>query len=255
MLGLLCELLMVSPDTATTVVTRRSWSGRDAAACGGVLLPADHPVVPCLAVPACFSGRSAVASGFRRNGDNASAAQSTTALLCHTRSGLHINYTATDDRVISNFSRCHDPVWRMDALEFMIYPGVLTADPGGNYTEIDVGPQNALWAGHICNPSGVAPLRNLTVPISCTTSGIQWSANTVAGGWKADLFVPWAVISSGTGSAMHSGKHQRVWRANLARFDTPAGAVVHEQSAWSPTLSSSFHVPHRFGILVIDSSW
>ena len=88
------------------------------------------------------------------------------------RSGhRRVAYTATDDNTYSNYVRppllplsldpnhhgsdpptrllpplslqtkCHDPVWQDDALELMLYPGALTADPTGNYTEIDLGPK------------------------------------------------------------------------------------------------------------------
>lgn len=37
--------------------------------------------------------------------------------------------TATDDNVISRYSKCHDTVWMDDALEFMVYPHATSADP------------------------------------------------------------------------------------------------------------------------------
>lgn len=122
---------------------------REAASCAG-LLPLNHsgtrPPVPCTLVPTCSSVRPAGALGFRLLGDGGEAQQHTSALLCHTPTGLHISYTAVDNNIASNFSRCQDPVWRMDALEFMIYPGAMSADPGGNYSEIDLSPNASLQA-------------------------------------------------------------------------------------------------------------
>jgi hypothetical protein len=225
------------PPPSPAVESDWRWRQREQLACRGVL-PANHSAVPCLLVPACSSGEWGVASGFRRNGDNSSAAQSTRALLCHDFRGLLIEYTAIDNAVASNFSHCQDHVWQMDALELMIYPGALSADPGGNYSEIDLSPHNALWAGRIQNPTGFAPLRNLTVPIPCYESGIRWSANVTESGWNASLSIPWAVVSHPDHSAVRAaakgrdgggvigaaGKMPgagRIWRANLARFDTP----------------------------------
>ena len=68
--------------------------------------------------------------------------------------------------------------------------------------------------------------------------------------------MPWQLVShpfSAQGEAA-PGPPTRIWRANFARFDTPRGAPAHEQTAWSPTLSGSFHVPHRFGVLVLDDA-
>ena len=48
-------------------------------------------------------------------------------------------------QVYTRYSSCHDTVWMDDALEFMVYPHADSADPAGNYTEIDLSPRNALW--------------------------------------------------------------------------------------------------------------
>ena len=121
---------------------RRTWRQREAMACRGVL-PVNHstPPVPCLLVPTCASGSHATASDFRRNDGVGRAAQQTAALVCYDALGLSIIYSATDDNVESNSSHCHDHVWSADALEFMVYPGAMSADPGGNYSELDLSPK------------------------------------------------------------------------------------------------------------------
>jgi hypothetical protein len=118
------------------------WQQREATACRGVL-PVNHstPPVPCLLVPTCASGSYATAFDFRRNDGGGRAAQQTAALVCYDALGLSIIYSATDDNVESNSSHCHDHVWNADALEFMVYPGAMSADPGGNYSELDLSPK------------------------------------------------------------------------------------------------------------------
>ena len=51
----------------------------------------------------------------------------------------------------------------------------------------------------------------------------------------------------------------RVWRANLYRTDKAAGQASQELSAWSPIgekgvpAAVSFHVPHKFGVFILDN--
>ena len=241
------------PFQSASQVDSHSWRRREDTACQGAL-PANHTPVPCLLVPTCESGTFAAAFDFGLVDGSGPAKQPTTVLVCHDPVGLSIVYSATDDNVESNFSSCQDHVWEADALEFMIYPGSMSADPGGNYSELDLSPHGALWAGRIHNPSGVDPLRNTTIPIPCNSSGIRWSAAIDKAGWGATLFVPWQLVSHpfSVQGEVAPGPPTRIWRANFARFDTPRGAPAHEQTAWSPTLSGSFHVPHRFGVLVLD---
>jgi hypothetical protein len=91
------------------------------------------------------------------------------------------------------------------------------------------------WGGHIRNPSGAAPLRNITVPIPCDGSGIRWSAATDATGWGATLFVPWALVAhpfSPAEKGQREGPPTRIWRANFARFDTPRVRALLRRPWW-----------------------
>ena len=94
----------------------------------------------------------------------------------------------------------------------------------GNYTEIDLSPHNALWAGHIHNPTGTYPVVNSsnpalnTVNISCTTSGVASSAKITPTGWVATLFVPFRLV----GHPLYTQEDIRrdvpppaIWRANV----------------------------------------
>eukprot|EP00656_Telonema_subtile_P029477 TRINITY_DN3260_c0_g1_i2.p1 TRINITY_DN3260_c0_g1~~TRINITY_DN3260_c0_g1_i2.p1 ORF type:complete len:217 (-),score=13.96 TRINITY_DN3260_c0_g1_i2:141-791(-) len=176
------------------------------------------------------------------------AAQFTRAFVCHNSSGFVISYEATDDNIYGNLSKCHDHVWEADALEFMIYPGATSADPGGNYTELDVGAQGGFWGGAISNPTGTAP--SGTVLLECDAFGLSSSAQITASGWAANLFVPFELIQQ------HEPTVPEVWRANLYRTDVPEGQSAQEFLAWSPTLTSTpdFHVPARFGMWILCSA-
>ena len=47
-----------------------------------------------------------------------------------------------------------------------------------------------------------------------------------------------------------------MWRVNFYRYSYPDGPNAafdnYELNAWSPTHGPSFHVPNRFGVIVLD---
>eukprot|EP00658_Telonema_sp_P-2_P051404 TRINITY_DN3945_c0_g1_i2.p1 TRINITY_DN3945_c0_g1~~TRINITY_DN3945_c0_g1_i2.p1 ORF type:complete len:143 (-),score=20.57 TRINITY_DN3945_c0_g1_i2:341-769(-) len=124
----------------------------------------------------------------------------------------------------------------------------MSSDPGGNYTELDVGAQAGFWAGAIHNPTGHAP--SGTRLLDCNSSGLSSSAEITASGWSAELYVPFALVQQ------ELKETPSVWRANFYRTDKPEGSAVQEFSAWSPTMASppNFHVPSRFGVLILCSA-
>ena len=142
MAALAAALLSVAAASSATLLVREQnegWTAKEHDACTGVL-PASHPAVPCLLIPKCSSGSYAAAVPYVQANGNGSAIQGTSALICFTPDELKLLYVATDDDVYSQYTQCHDPVWQDDALELMLFPGALAADPAGNYTEIDISP-------------------------------------------------------------------------------------------------------------------
>eukprot|EP01012_Entosiphon_sulcatum_P066231 TRINITY_DN95359_c0_g1_i1.p1 TRINITY_DN95359_c0_g1~~TRINITY_DN95359_c0_g1_i1.p1 ORF type:complete len:231 (-),score=33.50 TRINITY_DN95359_c0_g1_i1:2-673(-) len=200
-------------------------------------LPPPHDPVPCLEVPQCRA-TFAVIDGYVKSDGSGPAQQNTRVQICYDSSYLHIAYVATDNNPYTRYSECADPVWNDDALELMIAPGL--QDPV-NYTEIDLSPKNALWGGHIFNPSGKTPQNTTMIP--CTTPGLQWHARIEDPGWTAVLTVPLPLIG-GSGTTPY-------WRANFYRTDQAKDAPQREFSAWSATRASppNFHIPAFFGVL------
>ena len=53
-----------------------------------------------------------------------------------------------------------------------------------------------------------------------------------------------------------TGVPRHVWRVNFYRYSYPDGPNAafdnYELNAWSPTHGPSFHVPNRFGVIVLD---
>ncbi len=75
--------------------------------------------------------------------------------------------------------------------------------------------------------------------------GLRTFVRTHAGGWSAELAIPFASV---TNSPPRAGSR---WRANFCRIDRPSreGSLPRELTAWSPPLRANFHTPERFGVI------
>ena len=75
--------------------------------------------------------------------------------------------------------------------------------------------------------------------------GLRTLVRMHAGGWSAELAIPFASV---TNSPPRAGSR---WRANFCRIDRPSrdGTLPRELTAWSPPLRASFHTPERFGVI------
>ena len=67
--------------------------------------------------------------------------------------------------------------------------------------------------------------------------------------------MPWEMFPAEY-SPSGDGKPWSVWRMNFYRYSYPDGPDKsydnYELNAWSSTHSGSFHVPSRFGVVVLD---
>ncbi len=219
--------------------------------CDDIKFPTQHhPAVPCLKVPHCADGGVKTAPYVLSDGSGP-AIQATVAEICYSNTGFTVSYSATDNNVYSKYPNCHDQVWEDDALEFMIYPGLVSADPIGNYTELDISPKSGFWAGAIHNPSGFHPVNTTLLPCNEVT----YHATLSATGWAATLHVPFSVINYG-GGYLHGRHTPQIWRANFYRTDRSKGSTEQEFSAWSANGADppNFHIPRYFGILILETA-
>ena len=81
--------------------------------------------------------------------------------------------------------------------------------------------------------------------IAWDCDGLRTLVRAHAGGWSAELAIPFASV---TNLPPRAGSQ---WRANFCRIDRPSrdGSLPRELTAWSPPLRASFHTPERFGVI------
>ncbi len=222
--------------------------------------------VPCLRVPACDSQDAAAFSDFKVTSTGDAATQNTQGTVCWSTTGLHVRETATDDHIFSPYTTCDAEVFsRSDVLEVFVAPVLDVHDNPIWYFELDASPSGALWAGLSNNSLGNAS--TCVDAAGCTRAGtlnctgladfgnnLTVSVANSTGAWSTDLHIPWTLFAPAFRPGAH-GSPWKTWRINFYRYSYPDGPNANfsnfELNAWSPTLSSSFHVPGRFGVMAL----
>jgi hypothetical protein len=237
--------------------------------------------VPCLKVPRCPAAGT-VDAGFYINTvpGLVPALQATSLEVCWNSSGLSVKTNATDVNIFNTATRCQQGVFNTgDTLEVFLGPVLDATDDPVYYHEIDTGSSGAMWVGQAqhgmgrpdganvsnCGVATPPPCESNNVAANCTglagyLGGALTSHVTIGDGWWAnDLVIPWSTFKQPFLDHTASPPW-KIWRANFYRYDYPFPKPdgdgynsSHELSAWSPTHSSTFHIPPRFGVVVLES--
>lgn len=225
--------------------------------------------VPCLHVPACADGRGAFGP-FRLSTlkQNILAAQKTTGNICWDNQGLHVTEVAREKHVFSPYTQCNSPVFsQSNVLEVFIAPVLHVTDNPEWYFELDASPSGAMWGGLTNNSRGNAstclavdgcagPCGIGTCLLPCEglarfEHNLTAFARNVTGGYEMTMSIPWALFQPTF--RPEETRPWKLWRANFYRYGYPGGAEApYNLSAWSPTREGSFHVPEKFGVVVLD---
>jgi len=221
-------------------------------------------------IPRCGAGGDGIISGFLANdspeGQYIDASQLTEAALCFTDEGLEVSFVARERNTFSDADQCNAPVWALgNAMELFIAPVRAAWDNPAEYHEIDGSPPGALWgacidAEDVCPGCANATERTCqeTGAFDCEgeclgrfTNGVVGVSDITEDGWELRLQLPWNIFAEWARPTVVIGSvtpwpH---WRINLYRYSyyRGTGPEDFELDAWSPTHSSSFHDPRRFG--------
>ena len=223
--------------------------------------------VPCTDVPKCGSVEKthyATLKNFVTMTDG-TAAQKTKVSICFVERdslgyAFKVHTIADDIDVFSPYTKCNSQVWvNSDVLEVFMAPTATPFDAPKWYYEMDTSPSNAVWVGHKNNSLGNWSNCNhqddhcVEGPIECNgldhfemfPNLIAKAHNITGTGWGVDLTVPFKMFPP-------EYQQSKIWRANFYRYDYPKGRDQYELSGWSPTECGSFHVPKRFGVLILE---
>ena len=216
-----------------------------------------HPAVPCLVVPKCGADS---AHGILHKHDfivwDSAAAppgrtpsgsgERTGATICYTDTGFELTYTATDVKLVDNYTERQSTVWMGDAIEFYIAPSngadpiYQDADEYRPVFELDLGAGGALFGIEINNTDGHGgPSTEVPHcdgcpschPVIPSDSGIKWGTSLFEDGtgWRGNLSVPFAALYESNSDLL-----RRNWRANFYRMDWGTIAAGTHGGGWQP---------------------
>lgn len=165
--------------------------------------------------------------------------QATTVRIAATSRHLWFCFDCADADAWSTLQRHDDPIYTEEVVEVFIAYGDVVPQ---RYFELEVNPANVRFDGIINNPDEIRA--TMTLDTSWDPEWRSWTRVDPAG-WRCVMALPWTSLGVSQGIGR--------WRMNLYRIDRPRDGSAAEESAWSPTVRepADFHVPSRFGTLII----
>jgi hypothetical protein len=190
---------------------------------------------------------AAILTPFFKNNGSGRERETTQVRVWYDETALYLGWTCQDSDIEATLSTRDSKFWEEEVVEFFVTAKELT-----RYFELQWNPLGGVFDAIIYNELDERGLsRKMEGDWSFTAKGMK-SAVKVKGTigkpsdrdefWQVEVMIPFADLGTAT------PKDGDIWRANFYRFNRGNGLPVEEVS-WSPTLTSSFHQPSRFGYL------
>lgn len=166
--------------------------------------------------------------------------------LLYSTTGLYVLMDGTDTRITATMTEDFLDLWHEDVFEVFLW----TDEAYPIYFEYEISPLGhelpilvpnfggAFLGWRPWHYEGERRTRRATT----TLGGPRESGATITG-WRAEVFIPWALLEPLQGVPPQPGS---VWRANFYRVDYDGGASTSWE--WAP-VGDTFHEFQRFGIL------
>ena len=173
----------------------------------------------------------------------------TEARLLYDERCLYASFHCLDEYIWAEMTERGSLVYEEEAVELFIDPG----KTGFAYYEIELSPRNVVFDLFVLNAgrSEEKPFVGLA-EWDCrglrTAVRIEGRLNSLDGKdefWDAEIAIPFETMIGAPHIPPRPGDE---WRLNLYRIERPRKTEL-EETAWSPTGKTDFHVPGRFGLL------
>ena len=162
--------------------------------------------------------------------------------------GMYFLFDCTDQKLTSTILEDFGALFKEDVVEVFLWPD--TSVP--IYLEYELSPLNYELAILVPNIKGRAQgwkpwhytERNMVQHATSAQGGQKKSMASVEG-WKAEFFIPFALMNPIANTAPKSGEK---WRGNFYRIDYDGEPTYY---SWQKT-GGSFHEFNKFGTLVFE---
>ena len=168
--------------------------------------------------------------------------------MLYSDKGVYFLFDCTDKKLTSTIMEDFGTLFKEDVVEVFLWPD--TAEP--IYLEYEISPLNYELAILVPNLNGKMQgwkpwFYNETNRVQHETSaqGGQKKSMASVEGWKAEFFIPYALMNPIVQSPPKSGTK---WRGNFYRIDYDSETAYY---SWKKT-SGSFHEFNKFGTLIFE---
>jgi hypothetical protein len=162
---------------------------------------------------------------------------------------LYVAFSIEDGFLASSFTAHDEHLWEADCAELMIDRG----SDGEDYVELQISPSNVVFDTWFDTYRAPQPVGHLDWSSELRSAvALRGTPNDDAhdSGYDVEIAIPWETLTrvgDPAGAAPAAGEE---WRVALYVLDLlDAGATA---SAWSAPLVGDFHVPDRFGRVILD---
>jgi predicted TIM-barrel fold metal-dependent hydrolase len=175
--------------------------------------------------------------------------ESTKVKLLYSAKGLYVLMEATDKKVTATMKEDFLDLWNEDVFEVFLW----TDERDSLYFEYEISPLG--YELPIMVPNLDGKIRGWRpwhyegerkIKKATTVSGGEKKSGTVITGWKAEFFIPFALLDPLRNTPPQPGTK---WRANFYRMDYDDGKTTSWD--WAP-VGRSFHEHKKFGTLVFE---
>ncbi len=168
--------------------------------------------------------------------------------VLYSETGIYCLYDCQDETLTSSIKKDFGRLFTEDVVEFFLWPN--TDYP--IYLEYELSPRNKELLILVPNIGGAGMgwrpwlyEKDRKVQHETSVTGGKRKNKAKITNWKAEFFIPYAVMSPIVKKAPPSGTH---WRANFYRIDYDQEPTYY---TWAKT-SGSFHEYEKFGIIAFE---
>ncbi len=164
---------------------------------------------------------------------------------------LYVAFEVVDDYLHNTITERDGHLWEQDAVEIMVDPD----GDGNHYFELQVSPtgnifETAYDSRRVPAPIGHADWDSHMVARVNTSGGVNDELEDQS--YIVELSIPWSAFSYGDMGPSIAPPAGASWRFNFYVMDSRPGGSQRGEG-WSPTLTSDYHVPARFGRVTFEA--
>jgi cellulose/xylan binding protein with CBM9 domain len=186
------------------------------------------------------SWKAAASTGpFRLNDGSGYPKSNVEARILWDETNLYFAFQCEDTDIYATMKKRDQHLWEEEVVEIFI-------DPDGDqrdYIELEINPLGTFLDLFVLRPVIPIPYESYNIPArwAVKVDGTVKISSDKDRGWAVELSMP---LQEAVTAANFPPKEGDKWRLNLYRIEQ---RPLAENTAWSPTLTPSYHTPERFG--------